>query len=255
MISRPYAFQRLLRMHHESGVGHLGGNLSALDTLLVLHQRIMSGDDQFILSKGHSAGALYVALWSVGKLDENDLASFHADNTLLAGHPPAKGVADIALATGSLGHGLSLAAGCALSAKFRGSAQRVFCLTSDGDWQEGATWEAAMFAAHHGLSQLTILLDANGLQGFGTTEEIASAEPLERRFAAFDLDVEEIDGHDPDAIERAMTGRGTTGPRLIILRTCTGFTVPSFENQVRSHYLPLSDEDFAAAMSNAKDLS
>lgn len=207
------ARQRLLQMHHESGVGHIGGNLSALDAMLVVFNEFLGSDDVFILSKGHSAGALYTALWSIGELQDDDLKTFHRDDTLLAGHPPAKGLALVPFATGSLGHGLSLAAGTALGLKLRGSDARVFCLTSDGEWQEGSTWEALIFAAHHQLSNLTVLVDHNGLQGFGSTTEIASMAPLWDKIAGFDIDIDIIDGHDPDAI-RSSLGRSLTMPGI-----------------------------------------
>ena len=130
---RPKEFQiarkRLLKMHFESGVGHIGGNLSALDTLLIVFHEYIGENDKFILSKGHSAGALYIALWSAGRLEEQHLELFHKDDTLLAGHPPAEGIPDIPFATGSLGHGLSLAAGTALAFKLKGTPERVFCMT------------------------------------------------------------------------------------------------------------------------------
>ena len=169
---------RLLRMHFESGVGHIGGNLSALDAMLVLHHEYLGSEDRFILSKGHAAGALYVTLWSLGHLSGEDLTQFHKDGTLLAGHPPANAIADILFATGSLGHGLSLAAGTALAFKLKGAERQVVCLTSDGEWQEGSTWEALIFACHHGLSNLTVLVDHNNLQGFGFTADVASMSPL-----------------------------------------------------------------------------
>lgn len=161
---------RLLAMHHRAGVGHLGGNLSCLDALLVLFHEVLGRDDHFVLSKGHSAGALYVTLWSKGMLTDTDLDTFHAEGTKLAGHPPARGCPAIEFATGSLGHGLSLAAGTALASRFMGATCRVFCLTSDGEWEEGSTWEALLFAVHHGLVSLTVMVDANGLQGLGTTQ-------------------------------------------------------------------------------------
>ena len=105
---------RLLQMHYESGVGHIGGNLSALDLLMCLYHRVLGRDDAFVLSKGHAAGALYVTLWSMGRLSDDDLRQFHQDGTLLSGHPPPRGIAEILFATGSLGHGLGLAAGLAL---------------------------------------------------------------------------------------------------------------------------------------------
>lgn len=156
-----HARKRLLQMHFDSGVGHIGGNLSALDAMLVVFHQYLRAGDQFILSKGHSAGALYVSLWSVGRLKDEELKLFHKDNTLLAGHPPARGIADIPFATGSLGHGLSLAAGTALGMKLKHSNAQVVCLTSDGEWQEGSTWEALIFASHHALSNLTVLVDHN----------------------------------------------------------------------------------------------
>ena len=142
---------RLLRMHYESGVGHIGGNLSCLDLMLVLHQEVIGPDDQFVLSKGHAAGAYYVTLWSLGRLADDDLAPFHKDGTRLSGHPPAAGIDDILFATGSLGHGLALASGLALAKRLRGEPGRVFCLTSDGEWNEGSCWEALIFARHQRL--------------------------------------------------------------------------------------------------------
>ena len=241
------ARRRLLQMHHESGVGHIGGNLSALDAMLIVFNEFLGSDDVFILSKGHSAGALYTALWSVGELQDDDLKTFHRDDTLLAGHPPAKGLASVPFATGSLGHGLSLAAGTALGLKLRGSDARVFCLTSDGEWQEGSTWEALIFAAHHKLSNLTVLVDHNGLQGFGTTAEIASMAPLWDKVAGFDIDIDVIDGHDADAI-RSSLGRSPTMPGFIMLKTTKGRGVSFMENCMEWHYLPLREDRFGDAI-------
>ena len=198
---------RLLRMHHESGVGHIGGNLSCLDLLLLLHHRILGPRDQFVLSKGHSAGAYYVTLWMMGKLSEDDLAGFHKDGTRLSGHPPTSGIEDILFATGSLGHGFSLAAGLALAKRLKSEPGRVFCLTSDGEWNEGSCWEALIFAHHQRLENLTLLVDLNGLQGFGATQEVASLDPLAEKFRAFGLATQEVDGHDPDALRNAACGR------------------------------------------------
>jgi transketolase len=144
--------RRLLKMHYESGVGHIGGNLSSLDAMLVVFHDYLREQDRFFLSKGHAAGALYTTLWSIGRLDDHDLESFHQDDTLLAGHPPAAGIPEIAFATGSLGHGVSLAAGTALAFRFKRSDARVVCLTSDGEWQEGSTWEGLIFGATTGCT-------------------------------------------------------------------------------------------------------
>lgn len=241
------ARKRLLQMHFDSGVGHIGGNLSALDAMLVVFHEYLGEEDKFILSKGHSAGALYTALWSLGRLQDQDLKLFHKDNTLLAGHPPSKGIADIPFATGSLGHGLSLAAGTALAFRLKGNAARVVCLTSDGEWQEGSTWEALIFACHHRLSNLTVLVDHNNLQGFGSTSEVASMSPLWDRLQGFDADLQIIDGHDRDAIRVALEGERQR-LRVIVLRTVKGHGVSFMENRMEWHYLPLTEDQYRKAI-------
>lgn len=240
------ARQRLVRMHFESGVGHLGGNLSALDAMLVVFHEYLRDDEPFILSKGHSAGALYVALWSKGRLSEQDLTTFHRDGTLLAGHPPSRGIEDIHFATGSLGHGLSLAAGTAKAFRLKGSSQRVVCMTSDGEWQEGSTWEAFIFACHHGLNNLAVLVDHNDLQGFGSTDEIASMSPLWDRLKGFDADIQVINGHDPEAILAALHKQGQR-LNIIVLKTIKGRGVSFMERRMDSHYLPVSQAQFERA--------
>lgn len=245
IVSR--ARKRMLRMHFESGVGHIGGNLSALDAILVVFHDFLRSNDQFILSKGHSAGALYTALWSVGRLSDDDLKTFHRDNTLLAGHPPAEGIAEIAFATGSLGHGFSLAAGTALAFKLKGSAARVVCLTSDGEWQEGSTWEALIFARHHNLSNLTVLIDHNNLQGFGSTSDIASMSPLWEKLQGFDVDLQVIDGHDTQAIRTALVLEATR-LKIIVLKTVKGRGVQFMEDRMEWHYLPLSEAQYQQAV-------
>src|SRR5207248_6265495 len=144
----------------------------------------------------------YVTLWSLGVLSDDDLKTFHKDRTRLPGHPPTRGLNDVLFATGSLGHGLSLAAGLALSKQLRGESGRVFCLTSDGEWNEGSNWEALIFARHQRLANLTIVVDLNGLQGFGATREVADLAPLAEKLRTFGVPALEIDGHEPEAIRR-----------------------------------------------------
>ena len=238
---------RLLRMHYESRVGHIGGNLSALDTLLVLHHRVLGPDDAFVLAKGHAAGALYVTLWSVGQLTDSDLEQFHAEGSKLAGHPAPGWNRAIPVATGSLGHGFPMAAGIALAKKLGGLSGRVYCLTSDGEWQEGSNWEALVFARHRKLNQLTVLVDANGLQGFGTVSEVASLEPLRERLAGFGVRVDEVDGHDLNSLTHALS-MPSDEFRVVILRTVKGKGVSFMENRVEWHYLPLDDDLYARAL-------
>lgn len=239
--------RRLLTMHYRSKTGHIGGNLSSLDAMLLLHHDYLHAEDRFILSKGHAAGALYATLWSLGRLTDDDLDSFHRDGTHLPGHPPPMGLPDISFATGSLGHGLSLAAGLALSKKIKSAPGRVFCLTSDGEWEEGSTWEALIFAAHHRLDQLTVLIDHNGLQGFGTTDAVASMGAIETRLCGFDLAVRRCSGHDLAAM-RAALDEPTDRPRVVVLDTVKGHGVSFMEGRMEWHYLPMSEAQYHQAM-------
>ena len=239
--------KRLLQMHFESGVGHIGGNLSALDAMAVVFHEFLGQEDQFILSKGHSAGALYIALWSRGLLTDADLKLFHKDGTRLAGHPPASGIPAIPFATGSLGHGLSLAAGTALARRLGNRSGDVYCLTSDGEWQEGSTWEALIFATHHRLSNLKILVDHNGLQGFGTTDEVASMKPLDEKLHGFDIDLVRVPGHDLDAIREALA-EPSARPRLVLLDTTKGHGIEFMHDKMEWHYLPLKEEEYLRAI-------
>jgi len=241
------ARQRLVGMHYRARAGHLGGNLSCIDAMMLVHHEFMGADDRFILSKGHSAGALYVTLWSLGRLRDSDLDRFHQDDTLLAGHPTAKGIPDIHFATGSLGHGLSLAAGVALAAKLQNVRRRVFCLTSDGEWQEGSTLEALIFVTHHALNNLTILVDHNGLQGFGSTDAVASMDPLHERLAGFAVEIRVCDGHDLDSM-RAALATESNRTVMVVLNTVKGRGVPDVAGRIESHYLPLSAEQYARAI-------
>ena len=238
---------RLLQMHYESGVGHIGGNLSCLDLMLTLHHRVMHSDDRFVLSKGHAAGALYVTLWSLGDLTEDDLKSFHKDPTHLAGHPPPEGIQNILFATGSLGHGLGLAAGVALGKQLRKDPGRVFCLMSDGEWNEGSNWEALAFISHHRLNNISIIVDLNGLQGFGSTKEVADIGVLPDRFRGLALDVVCIDGHNPESIEEALRLDPADKAVAIIATTVKGHGVSFMENQMAWHYLPMNAEQYLQA--------
>ncbi|MBF0131587.1 MAG: transketolase [Magnetococcales bacterium] len=228
-------------MHFESQIGHIGGNLSALDAMLYLHHYVMGKNDLFLLSKGHSAGALYVTLWTLGLLSESDLETFHQDGTRLAGHPIPNWGPGILMGTGSLGHGVSLAAGMALAKRFQKQPGRVYCLTSDGEWQEGSTWEGVIFSRHQRLNNLTLLVDVNGLQGFGSTHEVASMNDLAPRLTGFGLHVVEADGHDPESIRCAVNQQeaATQGPFVILLKTVKGKGIEGMENRMESHYLPL----------------
>lgn len=237
---------RLLQMHYESKVGHIGGNLSSLDLLLSLYHFRLGRDDAFVLSKGHSAGALYITLWTKGALSDGDLRHFHGEGTRLSGHPPTQGIEEIIFATGSLGHGLSLASGLALAKRLRGESGRVFCLMSDGEWNEGSCWEALIFLVHQKLENLTFIVDRNGLQGFGRTRDVADLGSLAAKFRTFGVNTLEIDGHDAESICDALNC--SQGPLAIVANTRKGYGISFMEDQVAWHYLPMSEEQYEQAV-------
>jgi transketolase len=239
-------------MHYESKVGHIGGNLSCFDILMALYHNVLGPLDRFVLSKGHSAGALYVTLWSLGLLSDEDLKTFHMDGTRLSGHPPVNSIPEIPFATGSLGHGLSLAAGLALAKKLNSGKGRLFCLTSDGEWNEGSNWEALIFSRHHRLN-VTLIVDLNGLQGFGTTSDIADLEPLADKFRAFRLPTVEVDGHDLEAVTAALHQEGN-GPMVVVAKTTKGHGISFMEGLFEWHYLPLSPESYQQAVEELTSL-
>ncbi len=258
------AQKRLLQLHFESKLGHLGGNISALNIIMTLFHCHFKPEDRFILSKGHAAGALYISLWSTGLLSEEDLKTFCKDGSVLPGHPHPFSAPQlrhrtshtgirlesmIPFPTGSLGHGPSLASGLALAARAAKSRRRIWCLCGDGEWQEGACWEALTFAMSHKLDNLTLLIDRNHLQGFGTTEAIAGYDDFAAPFAAFGIAPFTCDGHSPLTISQALLAEQNPLPRVIICETVKGRGL-STENQVASHYLPITPDEYQNILEN-----
>lgn len=242
------AKKRLLTMHYESKVGHIGGNLSCLDALLALHHKALQSDDVFILSKGHAAGAYYVTLWSKGLLSDEELRTFHKDETRLAGHPIAESLPGLRFATGSLGHGLGLATGVALGRRRLQKSGRIYCLTSDGEWQEGSTWESLHFLISERLSNLCIMIDDNKVQGFGRTAEVLKIPELRSRLQQFDAELIVVPGHDTSKILSALAVRADR-PVIIVLDSVKGNGVSYMENTVEWHYLPMSEAQYQQALS------
>jgi len=242
-------------MHYESNVGHIGGGLSCLDILLCLFHDVMESQDMFVLSKGHAAGALYVALWTKGLIEDSELKTFHQDGTKLAGHPVPGWLPEISFGTGSLGHGLSLSAGVALGKKLKEESGQVFCLMSDGEWNEGSNWEALIFAVHHGLDNLQVFIDANGLQGFGTTSEVAGLEPLAEKLRGFGAEVCEANGHNHEVLTSILATKSrTNAPRIVVAHTEKGHGVTFMKNKLEWHYLPLNAEQYRQAVSEVSML-
>ena len=231
-----------------ANVGHIGSALSVTDILAALWGRVLrkpgSQDpdrDIFVLAKGHAALALYSAMYHRGVIGETELASYCRDGSPYGAHPEY-GAKGIDLGTGSLGQGLSVACGMALSRKMRGSPSRVYCLVSDAECNEGQVWEAAQFAAHHGLDNLAVIVDLNGMQAMGRTEDILDAGPLSRRWAAFDWHVEEVNGHAPTILADALEAIPHTPkrPTVVIAHTHLGAGVSFMEDRLEWHYRNLS---------------
>ena len=226
--------------------GHPGGSLSIADTLAYLYFSEMKVDprrpqweerDRLVLSKGHTAPALYGALALKGYFPEEEIQSLRHTGAMLQGHPDMKGTPGVDMSTGSLGQGISAAAGMALAAKMDGAPWRVYALLGDGEIEEGQVWEAAMFAAHKKLDNLCLVVDNNGLQIDGRLEEVNSPYPIPEKFAAFGFQTVTIDGHDFDEIEAAFRqARECQGrPTAIIQRSVKGKGVSFMENQVGWH--------------------
>ena len=242
----------MLELYKRANAGHIGTSLSCLEILVDLCFGRMEGDDALVLSKGHAAAALYTTLSLSGRLPETDLSTFYKEGTLLAAHPPCSGkIRAIPFGTGSLGHGLGLACGLALSQRFTGKPFRVFAVLSDGDCNEGSTWEAVLFAAHQRLSSLTVVVDLNSIQGIGHTKDILNLEPVVDKWRAFGFAVATADdGNDFGSLARAYDSvQSSDGPRCIIARTIKGHGISYMSNRVEWHYLPMQDEQYAQALS------
>jgi len=247
------SLKTILSLYKRANAGHIGASLSCLDILIYLHCSKMTKDDKFILSKGHAALGLYVVLAESDYFDKSLLDTYYTNGTKLAAHPPCGSkVNGIHFGTGSLGHGLSLATGLAFANQFTGKTNNVYCIVSEGDCNEGSTWEAALFAAQNKLSNLYVIVDHNKLQGFGSMEEVINLEPFNEKWKAFNFDVEIAEnGNDFESLHKAfekLEKRNSNKPKCIIANTTKGSGVSYMENKLEWHYLPMSDEQFKIAM-------
>jgi len=253
----------VLEQAKRANVGHIGSAISVAEIIAVLYSQVLRivdpedhDRDRFVLSKGHAALALYAALHLRGWLSREDLNSYCGDGTLLGVHPEHQ-LRGIDFATGSLGQGLSMAVGAAMAARLQGSTRRAFALVSDGECNEGSLWEAVMFAAHHNLSNLVTIVDLNGQQALGYTDQVLSLTPLAARWRAFGWDVHEVDGHNESTLNETISDLDTkTGPpHVLIARTVFGKGVSFMERQIKWHYLPMSDIEYQQALSEIGRLS
>jgi len=244
--------------------GHPGGSLSATDILVTLYFAVMKVDpktpldpdrDRFVLSKGHAAPVLYATLAEKGFIPHDELLTLRQIDSRLQGHPDMKGIPGVDMSTGSLGQGLSAANGMALAAKVDGRDYRVYALLGDGELEEGQIWEAAMFAAHYKLDNVTAFVDFNGLQIDGPISEVMSPLPIPEKWRAFGWEVIEVDGHDHAALFAAIqAAKAVKGkPTMIVASTVKGKGVCSMENAVDWHGKAPTKEECAQFLSEMDD--
>ena len=248
---------------HAASSGHPGGSLSISDIITYLYFEEMNVDpknpkwedrDRFVLSKGHTAPALYATLALKGYFDSAELAKLRQVDSFLQGHPDMKGTPGVDMSTGSLGLGISAACGMALAAKIDGKDYRTYTIVGDGESQEGQVWEAAMFAAHYKLDNLCVIIDWNGLQIDGPVAEVMNPTPHDKKLEAFGFHVITIDGHDFDQIAAAFNEAKTVKgkPTAIIAKTVKGKGVSFMENQVGWHGSAPNDEQYEKAVAEIK---
>ncbi len=251
--------QHVLRMTHRARSAHVGTSLSMADLLAVLYEGVLRVDpsrpgwperDRFILSKGHGCAGLYAVLAERGFFPADWLNDFYLNGSRLAGHVTHTGVPGVDASTGALGHGLSIACGMALAGKRDGRVYRVFTVLSDGECDEGSTWEAVLFAPQHGLDNLVAIVDYNKIQSLGTVKEVLDLDPLAAKWEAFGWAVQEIDGHDFEQIESAFNSIPLKPGRssCIIAHTVKGKGVSFMENKLLWHYRSPDGEELQRAL-------
>lgn len=251
--------RRLLKMIVDAGQGHPGGDLSAADIIAALYFDSLRIDpaapnapdrDRFVMSKGHCTGALYTALAGAGFFPEAELDTYLQPLSRLNGHPNRAYLPGVETNTGPLGHGFPVAVGIAVAGQIDRADYHVYVLTGDGELQEGSMWEAAMFAAHRGLGNLTVIVDRNGLQQGARTEDTNSLEPLADKWRAFGWDVVGIDGHDPSMILAALDAarQPRSRPCVIIADTHKGQGVSFMRDQAGWHHGVPNAEQYAQAI-------
>lgn len=244
---------------YSANSGHPGGSLSAADIITYLYMEEMNIDpknpknpdrDRFVLSKGHCSPALYAALAERGFIPKEDIKTFRHIDSYLQGHPDMKGVKGVDMSTGSLGQGISAACGMAECAKLDNKDYRVYVVMGDGESEEGQVWEAAMFAAHYKLDNLTVFLDFNGLQIDGDVRDVMNPTPLDKKFEAFNWNVLHIDAHNFEEIEAAVNdAKATKGkPTLILAKSIKGKGVSFMENKAEWHGAAPKKEQYEQAM-------
>ncbi len=254
--------RQALQMVHDAKASHIGTCLSAADILAVLYHDVMRldpaqpqmpGRDRFILSKGHGAAIIYAALAERGYFPTAWLRDYCRDGSALTGHINHAGVPGVEVSTGSLGHGLGMGCGLALGLRADGQGARVFVMLSDGECDEGSIWEGALFAPFHKLANLTVVVDYNKIQSFGTVKDVLDLEPFADKWRAFGWHVVELDGHDHAALRAALSVMQPAKPTLVLAHTIKGKGISFMENDLAWHYRSPDAPQLAAALAELAD--
>jgi transketolase len=257
--------KKIVTLAHKNKASHIGGALSITDVLAVLYSRVLNFDvndpananrDRLFYSKGHACLGLYTVLQELGFYSAEALDTFTANGSYFTSHVNHK-VPGIELSTGSLGHALGVACGVALAGKRKNADWKVYTIVSDGELDEGSNWEALLFAPHHQLNNLTVIVDYNKIQSFGDVEKVLNLEPLKDKFIAFGWNTIEVDGHDHTVILEVLSSnrKAATKPTIVIAHTIKGKGVPFMENELAWHYKSPNDEQLKAALESLETIN
>jgi transketolase len=247
---------KILEMYFNANAGHIGCSLSCIDLMigsLITHRK---ESEVFLLSKGHAAAALYACLNEIGEISDDTLKTFYKNGTTLPAHPAPNKIKGIPFATGSLGHGLPIAIGISQANKILQNDDYTYVLMSDGETNEGTTWEGGHYAVAKGLDNLIVMIDKNGLQGFGNTDDILGISADKNKWEAIGFEVVEVDGHNVSEIHNQIDlfkARKNGVPKLLIANTVKGKGVSYMENKMEWHYLPMKPENYEMAVSDVRN--
>lgn len=252
-----------INMVHNAHASHIGGILSCADIVAVLYSDIASFDvnncknslrDRIILSKGHNGVAIYAALAEIGFFPVEDLKSYGMNGSKFSCHVSHKNVQGVEISTGSLGHGIGVACGMALNAKLKNLPYKVYVIVGDGECNEGSVWEAAMFAAQYKLNNLTVIIDANGMQAMGKCSDVIDMEPMADKWRTFNWNVIEVqNGHNHNELKQAFMINSKDKPKVIIARTVKGKGVSFMENNILWHYRDPQGELYEQALKEVEE--
>lgn len=241
---------KILEMYFNANAGHIGCSLSCVDLMIATLITHRQENEVFLLSKGHAAAALYACLNEIGEISDEEISTFYKNGTVLPAHPAPNKIKGIPFATGSLGHGFPIGTGIAKANKILQNDEITYVLMSDGETNEGTTWEAAHFAVSNKLDNLIILIDRNGLQGFGNTIDVLGISADVAKWEVMGFEVVEADGHDVNSLVATVANlkqSKNNKPKVIIANTIKGKGVSFMENTLEWHYLPMKPEQYEIA--------